>query len=84
MQLNRRFNLGISQRFTPAVFAFFMAGIMAFLMSMVIVAANSGLGLGYPQRVLHAYQLAMPVAFVCVMLVRPLVIKLVALCVRAD
>lgn len=84
MQPRHRFNLGIPQRFSPVVFAFFMAGIMAFLMSMVIVAANSGLGLGYPQQVLHAYQLAMPVAFVCVMLVRPLVVKLVAISVRAD
>ncbi|WP_025871702.1 DUF2798 domain-containing protein [Methylobacillus glycogenes] len=78
------FNLGIPQRYTAVVFAFFMAGIMAFLMSMVIVAANSGLGLGYAQRVLHAYQLAMPVAFVCVMLVRPIVIKLVALSIKPS
>lgn len=82
MPSSSRFNLGIAPRYTAVVFAFFMAGIMAFLMSMVIVAANSGLGLGYAQRVLHAYQLAMPVAFVCVMLVRPVVVKLVALSVR--
>ncbi|HWU65669.1 MAG TPA: DUF2798 domain-containing protein [Methylophilus sp.] len=67
----------IPKRFTPYVFAFFMAGIMAFLMSMVIVAANSGLHAGYVLRVLNAYALAMPVAFCCVLIVRPIVMHLV-------
>ncbi|SDK79209.1 Protein of unknown function [Methylophilus rhizosphaerae] len=67
----------IPKRFTPYVFAFFMAGIMAFLMSMVIVAANSGIEHGYLLRVGHAYALAMPVAFVCVLMVRPIVMRLV-------
>lgn len=66
------------KKYTPYVFAFFMAGIMAFLMSMVIVAANSGLHTGYALRVLHAYALAMPVAFCCVLIVRPVVMHLVA------
>ncbi|PIA67828.1 hypothetical protein CDO35_15325 [Pseudomonas sediminis] len=39
-------------------------------------------GAGYLQAVLSAYSLAMPVAFVCVMLVRPIVLKLVSLTVR--
>ena len=68
----------IPKRFTPYVFAFFMAGIMAFLMSMVIVAANSGIQTGYVLHVLHAYALAMPVAFCCVLVVRPIVMHLVA------
>lgn len=67
----------IPKKYTAYVFAFFMAGIMAFLMSMVIVAANSGLHAGYVLRVLHAYSLAMPVAFCCVLIVRPIVIHLV-------
>lgn len=67
----------IPKQFTPYVFAFFMAGIMAFLMSMVIVAANSGLQAGYVTRVIHAYTLAMPVAFSCVLIVRPIVMHLV-------
>lgn len=74
----------ISKHYTPYVFAFFMAGIMAFLMSMVIVAANTGLNIGYIKRVMHAYILAMPVAFVCVLIVRPIVVKLVSLVVRAQ
>lgn len=71
-------------RAMPVAFAFFMSGIMAMLMSLVITAANRGLGEGYLQAVLSAYSLAMPVAFVCVMLVRPIVLKLVSLTVRAP
>jgi uncharacterized membrane protein len=67
----------IPNKYTPYVFAFLMAGIMAFLMSMVIVAANSGLQAGYLFRVLHAYALAMPIAFICVLIVRPIVMYLV-------
>ncbi|OAM51609.1 hypothetical protein A7981_09025 [Methylovorus sp. MM2] len=70
-------------RYTPVVFAFFMSGIMAMLMCLVIVAANSGISNGYAARVMHAYQLAMPVAFVCVLIVRPLVMRLVALTVQS-
>ena len=71
----------VPTRYTPIVFAFFMAGIMAMLMCFVIVAANSGLSDGYLLRVFHAYALAMPVAFVCVLIVRPVVMKLVSLTV---
>ena len=74
----------IPKRFTPYVFAFFMAGIMAFLMSMVIVAASSGIEDGYTLRVIHSYALAMPVAFFCVLIVRPVVVNLVAIFVRAQ
>jgi hypothetical protein len=72
----------LPSRATPVVFAFFMSSIMAFLMSLVITAANTGVGPGYLSATLKAYQLAMPVAFVCVMLVRPIVIWLVKVTVR--
>ncbi|BCM25177.1 DUF2798 domain-containing protein [Methyloradius palustris] len=72
----------IPHQFTPYVFAFFMAGIMAFLMSMAIVATSTGIQHGYSIRVIHSYGLAMPVAFVCVLIVRPIVIKLVAVFVK--
>ena len=68
-------------RATPYVFAFYMSAIMAMLMSLVITAANNGIGPTFPGQVLQAYRLAMPVAFVCVLLVRPLVLKLVTLTV---
>ena len=67
----------IPARYTPVVFAFFMSAIMAFLMCMVIVAINTGLTGQYVMRVLKAYVLAMPTAFVFLQLVRPLVMKLV-------
>jgi hypothetical protein len=59
-----------------------MALIMAFLMSCVIVAASDGISAGYVSGVLKAYSLAMPAAFVCVLIVRPLVVRLVPVFVQ--
>ncbi|AIR91723.1 DUF2798 domain-containing protein [Pseudomonas cremoricolorata] len=67
---------------TPYVFAFYMSSIMALLMCFVITAANAGVDQAYLSNVLKAYQLAMPVAFFCVLGVRPLVVRLVALTVH--
>ncbi|UQS16673.1 DUF2798 domain-containing protein [Pseudomonas sp. HS6] len=72
----------LSARATPYVFALYMATIMAFLMSLVITAANSGIESEYLSNALHAYKLAMPVAFLCILVVRPIVVKLVALTVH--
>ncbi|WP_311195462.1 DUF2798 domain-containing protein [Xanthomonas indica] len=69
---------------TPFVFAFYMAAIMAMLMCLVITAANAGLGADYVQRVLDAYRLAMPTAFCCILVVRPLVMRLVAATVHSP
>ena len=74
----------IPQRYTAYVFAFFMSAIMALLMCTIIVGANSGVGVGYLQRIIHAYSLAMPSAFVCILMVRPLVVKLMSLVVEAH
>ena len=68
----------LHKRFTPLVFAFYMALIMAFFMCCIIVAVNGGLGAGYWWTVLKAYAVAMPSAFCCVVLVRPVVMRLVA------
>lgn len=65
-------------RMTPVVFAFFMSAIMAILMCLIITAVNQGLGEGYFSAAVQAYQIAMPSAFICVLLVRPLVMKLVS------
>jgi hypothetical protein len=73
----------LPKRYAPVAFAFFMAGIMALLMCCVIVAADTGFGPGYLRRVLGSYALAMPVAFCCVMGVRPLVLRLVAATVQS-
>ena len=51
-------------------------------MSLVITAANSGIEGDYLSNAMHAYQLAMPVAFLCILVVRPIVMKLVAFTVH--
>jgi hypothetical protein len=86
-QTNIAVSWQVPARYSSIVFAFFMSTIMAFLMCLVITAANHNLTTDYLEHeyllgVLHAYKLAMPVAFVCVMAVRPLVVKLVILCVK--
>lgn len=70
-------------RFTPVVFAFYMSAIMAMLICLVVTAANNGFHEDYFGKVMTAYQLAMPVAFVAVMVVKPVVMRLVSLTVRA-
>jgi hypothetical protein len=72
----------LPRRFMPYVFAFYMATIMAFLMCAVIVGVQAGIGPGYLASVLKVYALAMPVAFCCVVIVRPFVLRLVALTVH--
>lgn len=66
----------LPKRFTPVVFAFYMSTIMALLMCIVIVAINTGISGNYLERVLKAYVLAMPIAFLVLQVVRPVVLKL--------
>jgi len=68
---------------TPYVFALYMSTIMALLMCLVITLAEFGFDAHYFRNVMSAYQVAMPAAFVCVLLVKPLVARLVALTVQA-
>ncbi|TKD46415.1 DUF2798 domain-containing protein [Azotobacter chroococcum] len=76
MPSSKQFKLPV--RTTPYAFALYMSAIMAFLMCLVITAANNGIQEDYLNNVLKAYKLAMPVAFVCVLLVKPIVLKLVS------
>ena len=69
---------------TPYVFALYMATIMAFLMCLVITIAEFGIGEHYMGNVMNAYKVAMPSAFVCVLIVRPLVARLVEWTVQAH
>jgi len=64
--------------FTPVMFSLYMAAIMAFLMCALITAVTRGVDAEFIHWVWKAYQVAMPCAFICVLLVRPLVFKLVA------
>ncbi len=72
----------LSQRFTPVAFAFFMAVMMGCLMSFTIVAVQTGVSFGYLGRVLHTYASAVPVAFLSILLVRPLVARMVSFTVE--
>lgn len=72
----------IPLRFAPVVFAFYMSGLMAAVMTCVITAINRGLGPGYLETVVKVYGMTMPIAFCCVLLVRPLVGRLVEWTVR--
>jgi len=67
----------LPKRLTPVVFAFYMSAMMALLMCVVIVAINTGISGNYLHRVLKAYALAMPIAFLVLQVVRPVVSKLV-------
>lgn len=69
---------GLPRRFAPLVFAFYMSALMTLLMSLVITAVTGGMGPDYLATVGRAYVRAMPVAFVGVLMVRPLVSRLVA------
>ena len=64
-------------KMTSYVFAFYMAGIMAMLMCLIITGVNQGWSSHYISDVLHAYKIAMPAAFICVLIVRPIVAILV-------
>jgi len=66
----------------PVVFAFYMSAIMAGLMCTVIVGVGTGWAPGLAVKVVEAYLLAMPTAFVCVLAVRPVVVRLVGRTVR--
>ena len=68
----------LPKRATPYVFSLYMATIMAFLMCLVITLAEFGLNEHYLMNVMNAYQVAMPSAFLCVLIVRPMVARLVA------
>lgn len=77
----RRASWRLPGHLAPVAFSFYMAGIVAFLMSLTLTAINTGIDDGYLLRVLKAYALALPVGFLGVMAARPLVLRLVALTV---
>ncbi|WP_122313734.1 DUF2798 domain-containing protein [Pseudomonas cichorii] len=68
----------LPKRSAPYVFALYMATIMAFLMCLVITVAEFGIDEHYMENVMNAYRVAMPAAFLCVIVVRPIVARLVA------
>lgn len=77
-------SLRLPVRYTPLLFAFYMSGIMALLMTLLITALNRGFSTDYLRQVWQAYQVAMPCAFTAILLVRPLVMRLVKYSVQAE
>lgn len=71
-------------RYANVLLAFYMALVMALLMSVVLVAINTGITDGYIWRVLYNYAIAMPIAFICVLLVRPMIVRWVQWSIRQD
>ncbi len=71
-------------KFSSLAFAFYMATIIAFMMCLLLTAINTGVDTRFIQRVLSTYVIAMPVAFACVVLVRPLVLYLVSKTVATN
>lgn len=74
----------LPHQLTTIAFAAYMAGIIAFVVSAFLTAINSGVGAGFAASVLHAYAVALPVAFVCVLLFRPVALFLVKKTVHAP
>lgn len=72
----------IPARYTGYVFSFWMALLMACLMSAAITAINTGIADGFVWRWLHAYLAAFPIALIAINVVRPVVMKLVSVCVE--
>lgn len=64
-------------KLTPVVFAFYMSSIMALLMCLIITAVHQGINGQLFHEALVAYKVAMPSAFICVLVVRPVVMGLV-------
>jgi|TARA_R100001369_G_scaffold8045_5_gene19760 hypothetical protein len=61
-----------------------MASITAFLMTLVITLINQGITPGFVGTVLRSYLLTMPVAFICVLIVRPLVVRMVTWSIEKE
>ena len=60
------------------LFSFYASAIMVLIVSGVLVALTTGLDARYLLRLVKAYLLTWPIAFVSLLAVRPLVVKLVA------
>ncbi|KAB7898997.1 DUF2798 domain-containing protein [Rouxiella sp. S1S-2] len=86
--MQRIFNKTAKFRFpkhvSPYIFALYMATIMAFLMCLVITLAEFGIDEHYMRNVMNAYQVAMPSAFFCVLVVRPIVAWLIGWTVQGH
>lgn len=63
-------------RHTPIVFAVLMSCVMAFIVTCVVTAVNTGLAGDFGARWMKAFIIAWPVAGSCILLFRPRVQRL--------
>lgn len=68
----------LPSKLTGAAFAFYMSAIVALIMTAALTALNVGVDRDFSTSVLRGYLVAWPVAFLSVLLVRPLVVRLVS------
>lgn len=69
----------LPKKYAGIAFSFYASAIMVLIVSGVLVALNTGVDTGYPERLLKSYLLTWPIAFISLLIVRPLVMKLVNL-----
>jgi ABC-type multidrug transport system permease subunit len=67
-----------SQRHAPALFAIMMSLLMTVILTCFVTFVNTGSGNGFVARWLHAFLLAWPVAFMCILLFARHVRRIVA------
>jgi ABC-type multidrug transport system permease subunit len=68
-----------SQRHAPALFAVTMSLLMTVILTCFVTFVNTGAANGFARRWLHAFLLAWPVAFMCILLFANHVRRFVAL-----
>lgn len=73
--------LKLPPRFAGMAFAFYMSAIVALIMTITLTALRGSIGADFVAVVLRGYAVAWPVAFVSVMAVRPVVLRLVGMTV---
>lgn len=67
----------IPRRYSSIVSTFYATGLMALIMSAFLVGFNSGFDSGWPARTARTFVIAWPLAFVSLLMIRPLVVRLV-------
>lgn len=68
----------LKPKHTPIVFAFLMSCCMAALVSAIVTAVNTGTATGFFSRWMSSYFIAWPVAFVSLLILKDIVLKLAA------
>ncbi|TNG95154.1 DUF2798 domain-containing protein [Pasteurellaceae bacterium USgator11] len=74
----------IPAKYTALVTMIYMAALMGFVLSVVVVAINTGVGDGYVGRVVSSYFKVLPMSIISVIVIRPLALKLVRLTIWQD